>query len=235
MKRTILITGGAKRIGAAITKHFAQKKYNIIINYLHSEVEALTLSKYINESGAVSVPYKANVTNCNEMSALFEFAKNEFGSIDVVVNNAGVFPPKKTLAKLKFSEYLATLNLNMHSAMITTKEFIKQNISDGRIINISSIGGIDIFNNCIDYNVSKAGLIRLTQVLAKELAPKISVNCICPGIVKVNNEDIDFSIEKIPMRRFATTEDIVEAIDFFVIGPKYITGQILNVSGGMEL
>ena len=234
-KKTVLITGGARRIGAAITKYFAQQKYNVIINYLRSEEYAKILASDINKSGGVAVPCKADVTNVNEIKELFEFAKKEFGRIDILINNAGVFPPKRNLKELKISDYLDTIKINMDSAMITTKEFIKSDIIDGRIINISSLGGINIFKHYIDYNVSKAGLIRLTQVLAKELAPNISVNCICPGIVRMDNEEINFPVEKIPMRAFASTDDIVAAVVFFAMGSKYITGQVLNVSGGMEL
>ena len=235
-KKTVLITGGARRIGAAITEYFAKQNYNIIINYLQSKKNAHQLANNINNAGGRAVPFKADVTNCNEIKDLFEYAAKEFQCIDVLINNAGMFPTKKTLAELKFTEYLETLTLNMHSAMITTKEFIKHtNLIDGRIVNISSLGGINIFEQHIDYNVSKAGLIRLTQVLAKELAPNISVNCICPGIVQVDDENINFPTEKIPMQRFATTEDITATIDFFVNGPIYITGQIISISGGMEL
>jgi len=233
--KTILITGGAKRIGAEISKYFAIKGYNIIINYLYSEEDAIKLSNFINNNGGNATPHKADVTKCNEVKTMFEFALKKFGKIDILINNAGLFPPKKSLEKLQYYEYIDTLNLNMNAAIITTKEFIKSGPSDGRIINIASIGGIDIFKNHIDYNVSKAGLIRITQVLAKELAPNISVNCICPGIVKIGDEIINFSLEKIPMKRFATTDDIISAVDFFAIGSRYITGQIVNVAGGMEL
>ena len=235
-KKTILITGGAKRIGAAITKHFATKQCNVIINYLYSEKEAIQLADFVNQSGSNSIPYKADVTNVNEIAKLFEFAYKEFNGIDILINNAGIYPSKKSLDKLEYTDYISTLNLNMNSALITAKEFIKYKIADGRIINIASVGGINIFKNNIDYNISKSGLIRLTQVLAKELAPNTSVNCISPGIVKVeDNEKINFSLDKIPMQRFASTDDIIAAVDFFAFGPSYITGQVLNVSGGIEL
>ena len=236
-KKTILITGGAKRIGAAITKYFATKNCNIFINYLHSEKEAIELERFVKAAGSVAIPYKADVTNNDEVATLFEFANKEFGGFDILINNAGVFPSKKTLDELKYTDYIDTLNLNMNSALITTKEFIKNKtkVRDRRIINISSVGGINIFKNHIDYNLSKAGLIRLTQILAKELAPNTSINCICPGIVQIENEEINFPLEKIPMQRFATTDDIIAGIDFFANCPSYITGQVLNISGGMEL
>ena len=234
-KQTILITGAAKRIGAAIAKHFANNDCNIIINYLHSENEAIQLAEYIKKMKANPIPYKADITNVDEVSAMFMYAKKEFGGVDILINNAGVFPPKQPLEKLKYSDYISTLNLNMSAAIITTKELVNTNVSNARVINIASVGGAKIFKNHIDYNVSKSGLIRLTQVLAKELSPSISVNCICPGIVQIGNEKIDFPFENIPMQRFATTDDIIAAVNFFATGPSYITGQVLYVSGGMEL
>ena len=235
-KKTILITGGAKRIGAALSKHFAQQKHNIVINYFHSEEDANKLSSFINDAGGCAIPYKADVTDSKQVKKLFEHILTNFDNIDVLINNAGVFPPKRTLKELEYIDYLNTLNLNMNAAVITTKEFIKRkNITDGRIINVSSQGGIGIFKQHIDYNVSKSGLIKLTQILAKELAPNISVNCICPGVVKVGNEEIQFPLDKIPMQRFAVIDDIISAADFFVNGSSYITGQVISVSGGMDL
>jgi 3-oxoacyl-[acyl-carrier protein] reductase/pteridine reductase len=130
--------------------------------------------------------------------------------------------------------------------LLTAKEFAKQNIIDGRIINISSIGGVNIFKNRIDYNISKSAVIRLTEVLAKELAPNISVNCICPGIVDFGDDAILIaprrfseskipSKNKIPMQRYANIDDIFDAIYFFASSSHYITGQVLNITGGMEL
>ena len=234
-KQTILITGGAKRIGAAISKYFAKNNCNIIINYLHSEKEAIQLAEHIKKIGANPIPYKTDVTNVYEVADMFRYAKKEYGGIDVLINNAGVFPPKHSLEKLKYTDYISTLNLNMNAAIITTKELLNTNVSNARVINISSIGGTKILKNHIDYNLSKSGLIRMTQILAKELSPNISVNCICPGIVHIDNEKIDFPVKNIPMQRFATMEDIIAAVDFFATGPSYITGQVLHISGGMDL
>ncbi|MCL2040319.1 MAG: SDR family oxidoreductase [Bacteroidetes bacterium] len=234
-KQTILITGGAKRIGAAIVKHFAKNDCNIIINYLNSEKEVVQLAEHIKKNDVNPIPYKTDVTNVGEVANMFMYAKKEFGGVDILINNAGIFPPKQPLEKLKYSDYFSTLNLNMNAAIITAKELVNSGVSNARIINIGSIGGTKIFKNNIDYNLSKTGLIRLTQILAKELSPSISVNCICPGIVQIDNENINFPLKNIPMQRFAKTDDIIAAVDFFANGPSYITGQVLHISGGMEL
>jgi NAD(P)-dependent dehydrogenase (short-subunit alcohol dehydrogenase family) len=122
-----------------------------------------------------------------------------------------------------------------------SKEFAKIVTKQARIINISSLGGINIWKDRIDYNVSKSALIQLTKVLARALAPQISVNVVCPGYIdlsehKSKNENKEkMSLQKIPMNRYGTVEDVFEAVYFFSSCSQFITGQVLIVDGGQSL
>jgi len=122
--------------------------------------------------------------------------------------------------------------------LLTSKEFSKHHTT-GKIINISSIGGVNIFKNRIDYNISKSALINLTKVLAKELSPDFSVNCVCPGVIDLKTEpliDNNYPSEhSIPMKRYADINDLFEVIYFFATCSHYITGQVLHIAGGLEL
>jgi 3-oxoacyl-[acyl-carrier protein] reductase len=248
--KTVLITGAAKRIGASLAQNFAKLNWNVIIHFNNSENEAKKLSDEINslknnELNRISEIFKADLKNENEIIELFNFSVKKFGKIDLLINNAGIFPEKNPLEKTEISFWDEIMNSNLRSQFLTSREFSKklnENFEQktGKIINFSSLGGTQIWSEKIPYNVSKAGIIQLTKALARELAPKISVNCVCPGIVFVEENDKDetgkivIPASKIPMKRYANVEDIFEIVHFFATSTNYITGQIVSVSGGLE-
>jgi len=281
-QKTILITGAAKRIGASLAEKFADLNWNVLIHYNNSEVAANELCKKINSNsnfyGTVKT-FKADLKNENEIIGLFNFARNEFPQIDVLVNNAGIFPPEKSVNEIDSIFWDEVFSANLRSQFLTSREFSKiisdnnkkigyrhstldaesldtvrtvgtslvdaQNTGQAqgiastkenfKIINFSSLGGLKIWNKKTPYNVSKTAVIQLTKALARELAPQISVNCICPGIVKIDeNEKFAIPETKIPMQKYATVEDIFELVYFFATATNYITGQIVSVDGGLE-
>jgi 3-oxoacyl-[acyl-carrier protein] reductase/pteridine reductase len=237
MGKTILITGAGKRIGAALAKYFGLKGYNIVVHYNTSEKSASEVVETIRSSKGSAISYCADLRIAEQVHTLFDFALQQYGKIDVLINNAGVFPNKTTLQDMRLDEWNDVFNTNLTACLLTAQEFSRQsNLNDARIINIASIGGLQRWKYRIAYNVSKNGVIALTKSLAKELAPAVSVNCICPGIVQLEeNEKMAISRDKIPMLEYATIGDICGAMDFFVDGSHYITGQILSVDGGMSL
>lgn len=236
MKKTILITGAAKRIGASLSLQFANLGYNILIHYNSSGTEAKNIMDKINSNNGKAQIFQADLSKEIEIKKMFEFAKSKFGRVDVLINNAGCFHQKTELENIDILLWNTTMNINLTAQMLTAKEFAKQDIETGKIINFSSLGGIKVWDRRIPYNVSKAAVIQLTKALARELAPRIAVNCICPGIVKIDeNETLAVTTNKIPMQRYATIEDIWEVVNFFTSSSNYITGQVLTVDGGMNL
>lgn len=238
MKKTILITGAAKKIGAGLALKFAALNWNVLIHYNNSEIEAKQLYEKINSienfTGIAKI-FKANLTNEIEIINLFDFASKEFAQIDVLVNNAGIFPAKKSLNDIDSIFWDNVFDTNLRSLFLTSREFSKIAKDNSKIINFSSLGGLKIWEQKIPYNVSKSAVIQLTRALARELAPRISVNCICPGIVKITeNEEFFISETKIPMQRYATVDDIVGLVNFFATSDNYITGQVVAIDGGLE-
>lgn len=245
MSKTVLVTGGAKRIGAEISQHFALKKWNVIIHYNKSEYSAIDLSEKIISNGGVACTIKADLRNEDEIINMFRFSINKYNGLNVLVNNAGVFPERKELIETSIDFWKDILDTNLNSHFLTSREFaryVKQisisnkNNYDYKIINIASVGGLKHWKNRVSYNVSKSAAIHLTKSLAKELAPEISVNCVCPGLIKIEDDEIlDVPEIRVPMRRYAGAEEVAETVYYFATCSQYITGQVLTVDGGLQL
>ncbi len=206
------------------------------LNYHHaSDREADHAQSECLKRGAKQVfLIKGDVTK--EVDAVVgRFAKLADG-IDVVVNNAGVFPKRASLHDLTIKQFRQTLDLNLLASFEISKaasEFMKHG---GVVVNLASLGGLQIWKERIDYNVSKSALITLTKALARELAPqKITVNAIAPGAIQVDNETSErmgIAEEKIPLGHYGSPEDIVRAVLYFAYDAPYVTGQCLAVDGG---
>jgi NAD(P)-dependent dehydrogenase (short-subunit alcohol dehydrogenase family) len=154
----------------------------------------------------------------------------------MLVNNAGVFPEAKDMKDIPLELWESTFAVNMRASFYTSQLYVKRAKPGGRIINIASIGGLEVWKGRIPYNVSKASLINLSRALARDLAPDFSVNCVCPGTITFPEDPPEMAsdpmIKKIPMKRFATPHDLFEAVYFFGTSTGYITGQTLVVDGG---
>lgn len=236
---TILITGSARRIGKGLAKFFADKGWNIAIHYNQSHQSAINLLNEFNQMGIEAIAIKADLANEKEIEDGFKKIYSKFEKIDVLVNNAAIYPQQRKFEELKTEEWDRTFDINLKSYFITSQIYAKNCKNSGRIINISSLGGLEVWKNRIPYNVSKSAVIHLTKVLARNLAPKISVNCISPGVIFIENElgsePIDIPESKIPMLRYGKISDICDAVFFFATATNYITGQILAVDGGLNL
>ncbi len=227
MKR-ILITGGSKRMGAEIAEKFHSLGWEVIITY---NTTIPLKQNYFKKA------FKCNLNSSSEINNLFSQLNEENLIPDVLLNNSGVFPKKSSLQDLEEAIWDDTMDINLKAHYLTSQGF--QKIAEqGRIINISSLGGLEIWNQRIPYNVSKAAAIRLTEVLAREMAPKFSVNCICPGTIILGDkpiEPVQNTESKVPMGRHGNIDDMFDLIYFFSTASKYITGQIVNVDGGYSL
>lgn len=185
MTRTVLITGGAKGIGAACAEHFARLGCNVVINYFTSETSAQNLQKRLSDRGYNVLTVKADVSSKPQVEKMFELSDKTFGGVDILINNAGI---SKIGLFNDFSEedYDNIFDVNMKSAYLCSKYAVSHMLKKhwGRIINISSMWGLVGASCEVPYSASKAALIGFTKSLAKELAPSgITVNSVAPGFI----------------------------------------------------
>ena len=241
MKKTVIITGASKGIGAAMAILFARKGYYVVIGYNESYQLAKMLSSSLSSQGYNVVPIKANVANKLETDILIKEAVYKFGSVDVLINNAGVaFNGLITDTEEFDSDKIFDVDLKGVFNCCKSVTPVMVNQKSGKIINISSMWG-QVGASCeVAYSAAKAGVIGLTKALAKELAPSgITVNCIAPGLIdtsmnsNISVEDLNAFVEDIPLGRMGTAEDIAETALFLASeGADFITGQVLGVNGG---
>ena len=235
----VLVTGSSKGIGRETIKYFAKNGYDVVINYNNSESEALALQKEIEEYNVKSLVIKCDITNEDDVNYMVDKIMDNFKTIDVLVNNAGI-AIDTTFEDKTVENFRKTLDVNLIGPFILSRlvgDIMYKN-KTGVIINISSTNGIDTtYPESLDYDASKAGLISLTHNLAIHYAPYVRVNAICPGWVntEMNKElDKDFIKEeesKILLNRFAEAEEIAEAI-YNIVNSKYINDEIIRVDGG---
>lgn len=235
-----LITGASKGIGKAIAVEFARNGADVIINYNSDEKGALDVSNDIKKLGRKSIIAKADVSRYNEVTSMMESIKKEFGRLDILVNNAGI-TMDRTLKNMTQEEWGRVIDVNLNSLYNVTKQAIPLIPENGRIINISSIAGITGNFGQSNYSASKAGIIGFTKSLAKELGRrKITVNAIAPGFIESEMTDkIPFIRKKIimsmiPLGRAGTNDEVADCAVFLASEKSaYITGEVINVNGGI--
>jgi NAD(P)-dependent dehydrogenase (short-subunit alcohol dehydrogenase family) len=231
-----LITGAAKRIGRSITLRLAADGADIVVNYARSKPEADTLVAEIKSTGRRAIAVKADVSHRLDVQKLFSATENEFGRLDILVNNAGTFFPAK-FEELTEERWDHILNVNLKSQFLCAQSAapIMKRQGRGRIINLSSLGGLLAWPAYTHYCVSKAGSIMLTRCLARALGPEILVNSVAPGTIQFPGEPLDEDyIRRVPLHRTGTGDDIAQAVAYLATAD-FVTGQILVVDGGRSL
>ena len=244
MSKTVLITGASKGIGANMAIRFAEKGYNVVMNYNNSVQSALILQRSLKESGYNVIAYKANVKNRLEVDLMIKEALYRFGSIDILINNAGI-ANQSLITELSEQDWNDIIGVNLTGVFNCTQAVLPHMINQksGKIINISSMWG-EVGASCeVAYSAAKAGVIGFTKALAKEVGPSgITVNCITPGLIETSMnqdltvEDITAIVEDTPMGRIGSTDDVATAALFLSSDEaQFITGQILGVNGGLVI
>jgi NAD(P)-dependent dehydrogenase (short-subunit alcohol dehydrogenase family) len=231
-----LITGAAKRIGRSIALRLAADGADIVVNYASSKPEAEELVAEIKTSGRRAIAIQADVSHRSDVQKLFTATENEFGRLDILVNNSGTFFEAK-FEELTEDQWDHILNVNLKSQFLCAQSAapIMKRQGRGRIINLSSLGGLLPWPAYTHYCVSKAGCIMLTRCLARALGPEILVNSVAPGTIQFPDElpDEDY-IKRVPLHRTGTGDDIAQAVAY-LCAADFVTGQILVVDGGRSL
>jgi NAD(P)-dependent dehydrogenase (short-subunit alcohol dehydrogenase family) len=231
-----LVTGAGKRIGRSIALRLAAEGANVVVNYGHSKAEAESVVREIESAGRKGMAVRADVSKRADVAAMFAQVMNAFGRVDILVNNAGEFFAAK-FEELTDEQWDGILNTNLKSQFLCAQAAapIMKKQGRGRIINISSLGGMLAWPAFTHYCVSKAGVIMLTRCLARGLAPEVLVNSVAPGTIQFPGEapDDDY-ITRTPLHRTGTGEDIADAVAFFA-KTEFVTGQIMAVDGGRQL
>jgi len=231
-----LVTGAAKRIGRSIALRLAADGANVVVNYSTSEEEAESVVREVKALGRKAIAIRADVSRRAEVAGMIAGTEKEFGRLDILVNNAGVFFPVK-FENLTDEQWDRAMNINLRSQFLCSQAAapIMKRQGRGRIINLSSLGGMLPWPSYTHYCVSKAGSIMLTRCLARALAPEILVNSIAPGTIQFLGEapDEEF-IRRVPLHRTGTGEDIAAAVAYLATA-EFVTGQIIAVDGGRTL
>lgn len=242
MNKVALITGSSRGIGKQIAIKLAKEGYNIVVNYVNKNEEVDKTIEEIKALGVEVLEAQGDVSNFEESERIVNLAIEKFGAIDVLVNNAGI--TRDTLImRMKPEDFTKVINVNLVGTFNITKNVVPYMMKkrEGRIINISSVVGISGNAGQCNYAASKAGIIGFTKSLAKELASRnILVNAVAPGFIETNmtdvlKEDIKENIKKqIPLNRIGKAEDVANVVWFLASEESsYITGQVVNVDGGM--
>ena len=230
--KNVLITGASRGIGKACAEIFEEKGYRVFKNYNNTKIP-----------GEFSI--KADITDKNQVDEMISYIEKNFGGVDILVNNAGIAPKQKLITDTTDAEFDEVFDINVKGMFLVTKRALPYMINkkSGSIINISSVWGISGGSCEVLYSASKASIIGFTKALAKELGPSgIRVNAIAPGFIDTDmnkhltEEDVSYIIEETPLMRVGYSDDVAKTALFLAENSSsFITGEVINVSGGIVI
>jgi 3-oxoacyl-[acyl-carrier protein] reductase/pteridine reductase len=236
--KSALVTGGAKRIGRAIALALARAGADVTITYRTSVDDAAETTAEIQALGRRTQSIECDVRSESSVRLAIKAAVEFHQRLDVLVNNAAIFETA-SLDHMTVAQWDAVFETNSRGPFLVAREALEHlRTAQGRIINIGSLGGIKAWATHAHYCASKAALHMLTHAMAKAFAPEVSVNCVAPGWIELENDPSGQASRfaaRTPMRRNGTPEDVAEAVLFLAAGPQFITGQILTVDGALGL
>lgn len=242
--KVAVVTGAGRGIGREIAKTFAGYGAKVVVNFNGSEERANSLVEEIKAEGGEAVAFKANVADFAEAEALMKFAVTTYGRIDILVNNAGITRDNLVLG-MKEADFDDVININLKGTFNCIKHVYRTMMKQkyGRIINMSSVVGVEGNAGQVNYAASKAGVIGITKSIAKELGSRgITANAIAPGFIKTDMTDAlsdkakEAMLDHITVKRLGEVSDIAETTAFLASDKaSYITGQVIKVDGGMSL
>ena len=243
-RKVVFVTGGSRGIGKAIALKYAQNGYNVVINYVSDKTNVEELKKKFEELKVECLIEKADVSKSEEVEQIVKKTREKFKKIDVLINNAGI-TRDGLLMRMKEEDFDKVIEINLKGTFLVTKSVIPYMLKkrDGKIINLASVVGVTGNAGQCNYSASKAGIIGFTKSIAKELASRnIRANAIAPGFIdtdmtSVLSDEVKDSINaQIPMKRMGTAQEIANVAYFLGCEESsYITGQVINIDGGMVM
>jgi len=244
MNKVALVTGASRGIGRAIALKLAAAGHDVMINYAGNKEMALAVKTACEGFGVKAEIFQANIGDNEQVAALVKETIDVFGTIDVLVNNAGITRDQLML-RMKREDFDDVIDVNLKGVFYLTQAVSKIMFKkrQGSIVNITSVSGVIGNVGQANYAASKAGVIGLTKTVAKELAPRgIRVNAVAPGFIQTDmtevlgEEMLETIKETVPLKRLGTPEDIANMITFLVSdAASYITGQVMHVDGGLVI
>jgi len=241
--KVAVVTGGSRGIGRATALALAGAGAHVVVNYARSSTAADAVVAEITGAGGSAIAVQADVSEVAQAESLIKAATDQWGRVDVLVNNAGI-TRDTLLLRMKPEDWQAVINLNLSGVFYCTRAVSKLMLKQrsGRIINIASVAGLMGNPGQANYSAAKAGVIGFTKTVAKEIAPRgITVNAVAPGFIKTdmtedlpNTEDI---LKYIPLGRYGEADEVAGLIRFLAADPAaaYITGQVMTIDGGMVM
>ncbi len=241
--KVAIVTGSSRGIGKACVLALAKEGASVVVNYARSSTAADEIVAQIEGAGGSAIALQADVSQSDQVDALIKATMDKFGRIDVMVNNAGI-TRDTLLLRMKPEDWQAVIDLNLTGVFLCTRAVSKIMLKQrsGRIINIASVSGLMGNPGQANYSAAKAGVIGFTKTVAKELAPRgVTANAVAPGFIATdmtgdlpNADDI---LKYIPLGRFGQADEVAGLVRFLAADPAaaYITGQVMNVDGGMVM
>ncbi len=241
-QKVVLITGGGKRVGAAICRRLHAAGANVMLHYRASAGEARLLQAELNHDRPDSVALiQADLLDHSKLASLVDQTQNRFGKLDALVNNASSFYPTP-VGEITAADFEDLVGTNLRAPLLLAQAaapLLRK--SQGAIVNITDIHADRPLRNYVVYSVAKAGLVGLTRALARELAPEVRVNAVAPGPILWPDEELfdelarQRIISSTPLKREGVPEDVAKAVHFLLADAPYVTGETINVDGGRHM
>jgi 3-oxoacyl-[acyl-carrier protein] reductase len=242
--KVALITGGGTGVGRSVALQLAERGFHVAVNYSRSQDDAETTANEAREHGVRAITVACDVADDDAVRGMIERCRQEFGRLDVVVNNAGTthFVQHTDLEAMTEDKWDRILGVNLKGPFFVSRAAIPllRASGGGSIVNVASVAGIAGSGSSIAYAASKGGLITLTKSLAKAFAPDIRVNAVCPGVIisrwlEGHEDMVEAALKITPLKRASTTDDIANVVTFLACDAGMMTGQALIVDGGRTM
>jgi pteridine reductase len=237
--RTALVTGGAVRVGRAISLALARHGARVVIHYHSSDREARALEEEIAAGGAEAEIVRADLSTMDGVRGLVQGEGRDFGRVDILINNASLFPAER-LDEVDEALWDTTLAVNLRAPFFLTQALgarMKER-GWGVVVNVADLAGVQAWSAYAAHAISKAGLIHLTRVAARSLAPEVRVVAIAPGTVlppeDMPEEEVRRLADRAPLKRIGSADDVAEAV-LYLVGADFVTGELLVIDGGRLL